>query len=51
LIGGSAFEIIGVEKARGSALGWAMVYGISSQMGGICAGVRVTHFLTRTTGI
>jgi NCS1 family nucleobase:cation symporter-1 len=42
LVSGSAFEIIGVEKARGAALGWAMVYGISSQMGGICAGVGTT---------
>ncbi|WRT70957.1 uncharacterized protein IL334_007956 [Kwoniella shivajii] len=39
LIGSEAMSIVGVEKARGAALGWAMVYGISSQMGQICAGV------------
>ncbi|KAK4684535.1 nucleobase:cation symporter-1, NCS1 family, partial [Tremellales sp. Uapishka_1] len=51
LVGSNAMEIVGVEKAYGTALGWAMVYGISSQMGSICAGILnmsdYTRFATR----
>ncbi|WVQ63452.1 uncharacterized protein L199_001605 [Kwoniella botswanensis] len=47
LIGSEAMAIVGVEKARGSALGWAMVYGISSQMGQICAGILNNSDYTR----
>ncbi|WWD21804.1 hypothetical protein CI109_106292 [Kwoniella shandongensis] len=47
LIGSQAMEIVGVEKAKGAALGWAIVYGISSQMGGICAGILNNSDYTR----
>nr|XP_019050933.1 hypothetical protein I302_01376 [Kwoniella bestiolae CBS 10118]OCF29863.1 hypothetical protein I302_01376 [Kwoniella bestiolae CBS 10118] len=47
LIGSEAMSIVGVEKARGTALGWAMVYGISSQMGQICAGILNNSDYTR----
>jgi len=39
LISGTAPTVVGVEQVHGPALVWAMFYGISSQMGGICAGV------------
>lgn len=37
--GGDNFAIIGVQPLSGSALVWGVFYAISSQMGGICAGV------------
>lgn len=40
-------ELVGVTKARGAALGWAMAYGVSSQMGGICAGILNMSDYTR----
>ena len=39
LLTGSEPQVTGVEQAHGSALVWAIFYGISSQMGQICAGV------------
>ncbi|ORY30779.1 permease for cytosine/purines, uracil, thiamine, allantoin-domain-containing protein [Naematelia encephala] len=40
LIKSTAPELTGTAQVYGSALGWAMVYGISSsQLGGICAGI------------
>jgi len=39
LISGTAPDVIGINQAKGSLLAWAFFYGISSQMGGICAGV------------
>ena len=39
LFNGSETEVTGVVPAKGAALAWAVFYGISSQMGQICAGV------------
>nr|XP_019007707.1 uncharacterized protein I206_07341 [Kwoniella pini CBS 10737]OCF46488.1 hypothetical protein I206_07341 [Kwoniella pini CBS 10737] len=47
LVGSDAMKLVGVEKARGSALAWAMFYGISSQMGQICAGILNNSDYTR----
>nr|XP_018259521.1 uncharacterized protein I303_07589 [Kwoniella dejecticola CBS 10117]OBR81679.1 hypothetical protein I303_07589 [Kwoniella dejecticola CBS 10117] len=47
LIGSDAMALVGVEKARGKALAWAMFYGISSQMGQICAGILNNSDYTR----
>jgi hypothetical protein len=56
----SPSAIVGVEKVpTGSDLGWAMVLGVTSVIGGICAGIlntagelspircAVAHFLQR----
>jgi hypothetical protein len=39
LVRGDESTIVGVTPVKGSALAWAFFYGISSQMGQICAGV------------
>jgi NCS1 family nucleobase:cation symporter-1 len=39
--------LLGVEPARGSALGWAVVYGISTSLGSICAGILNQSDYTR----
>ena len=47
LLTSSATEVTGVEQAHGSTLAWAVFYGISSQMGQICAGVCLKPLLYR----
>ena len=49
LISGTAAEVVGVVQAKGSILAWAVFHGISSQMGGICAGVSASVDLDLTT--
>ncbi|BEJ06652.1 hypothetical protein CcaverHIS641_0311740 [Cutaneotrichosporon cavernicola] len=39
--------LLGVEPARGSQLGWAVVYGISTSLGSICAGILNQSDYTR----
>ena len=46
LLTSSATEVTGVQQVHGSALAWAVFYGISSQMGQICAGVRWIPFFS-----
>ncbi|ORX40323.1 NCS1 nucleoside transporter family [Kockovaella imperatae] len=47
LLSGSQTEYTGIQPAKGAALAWAMFYGISSQMGGICAGILNMSDYTR----
>ena len=47
LLKAGASAIVGVKPATGSALGWAIIYGVSSQIGGICAGIANMSDYTR----
>ena len=48
LVNGDETTLVGVAPVKGSALAWAFFYGISSQIGGICAGVSSLVSLSRS---